>query len=42
MTKAKKTPDKLRSARWFAPDDFSSFGHRSRMNQIGYAVPRIQ
>jgi hypothetical protein len=21
-----------------APDDFRSFGHRSRMNQIGYAV----
>jgi dihydroxy-acid dehydratase len=33
-----KTPDSLRSARWFAPDDFRSFGHRSRMNQIGYAV----
>jgi dihydroxy-acid dehydratase len=32
----KKTPDALRSARWFAPDDFRSFGHRSRMNQIGY------
>lgn len=29
-------PDQLRSARWFGPDDFRSFGHRSRMNQMGY------
>ncbi len=29
-------PDNLRSARWFGPDDFRSFGHRSRMNQMGY------
>ncbi len=34
----KKKPTDLRSARWFAPDDFRSFGHRSRMNQMGYAV----
>ncbi len=34
----RKTPDQLRSARWFAPDDLRSFGHRSRMNQIGYDV----
>jgi dihydroxy-acid dehydratase len=33
-----KTPDTLRSARWFAPDDFRSFGHRSRMNQLGYSA----
>ena len=33
----RKTPNSLRSARWFAPDDFRSFGHRSRMNQMGYA-----
>ncbi|KPL53304.1 dihydroxy-acid dehydratase [Prosthecomicrobium hirschii] len=33
-----KTPDQLRSARWFEPDDFRSFGHRSRMNQMGYAA----
>jgi dihydroxy-acid dehydratase len=33
----KKAPDQLRSARWFAPDDFRSFGHRSRMLQMGYA-----
>jgi dihydroxy-acid dehydratase len=34
----KITPDQLRSARWFAPDDFRSFGHRSRMQQMGYAT----
>ncbi|NDB66457.1 MAG: dihydroxy-acid dehydratase [Methylocystaceae bacterium] len=33
----RKTKDTLRSARWFGPDDFRSFGHRSRMNQMGYA-----
>ena len=33
----KKTPASLRSARWFAPDDLRSFGHRSRMMQMGYA-----
>jgi dihydroxy-acid dehydratase len=32
-----KTADQLRSARWFAPDDFRSFGHRSRVLQMGYA-----
>ena len=36
MTKT-KTPADLRSARWFAPDDLRSFGHRSRMMQLGYA-----
>jgi len=33
----KKTPASLRSARWFAPDDLRSFGHRSRMMQLGYS-----
>ncbi|MFZ4651879.1 MAG: dihydroxy-acid dehydratase, partial [Rubrivivax sp.] len=33
----RKTPEQLRSARWFAPDDFRSFGHRSRVMQMGYA-----
>ena len=31
------TPETLRSARWFAPDDLRSFGHRSRFMQMGYA-----
>ena len=34
----RKKPEDLRSARWFAPDDLRSFGHRSRMNQMGYDV----
>ena len=33
----RKTPQQLRSARWFAPDDLRSFGHRSRMMQLGYS-----
>jgi dihydroxy-acid dehydratase len=37
-TMTRKTADQLRSARWFAPDDFRSFGHRSRMNQMGYSA----
>jgi dihydroxy-acid dehydratase len=36
--RVRKTPDSLRSARWFAADDLRSFGHRSRMNQMGFAV----
>ena len=39
---ARMTPDRLRSARWFASDDFRSFGHRSRMNQIGYDVAEFK
>ena len=34
----KKNRKPLRSARWFEPDDLRSFGHRSRMMQIGYDV----
>jgi len=30
------TPERLRSARWFAPDDLRSMGHRSRFMQMGY------
>src|SRR5271155_3922279 len=37
MTENKKTPETLRSARWFAPDDLRAFGHRSRAMQMGYA-----
>jgi len=37
MTTKKKTPETLRSARWFAPDDLRGFGHRSRAMQMGYA-----
>ncbi len=34
----KKSPEDLRSARWFAPDDLRSFGHRSRIMQMGYGA----
>ncbi|MFG6486867.1 L-arabinonate dehydratase [Roseateles sp. BYS78W] len=33
-----KKAEDLRSARWFAKDDFRSFGHRSRVLQMGYAA----
>src|ERR671928_689470 len=33
----KRPYESLRSARWFAPDDLRSFGHRSRIMQMGYA-----
>jgi dihydroxy-acid dehydratase len=32
----RRTPESLRSARWFAPDDLRSMGHRSRFMQMGY------
>ncbi|WP_442954514.1 L-arabinonate dehydratase [Pararhodobacter sp.] len=37
MSPTRKKPEALRSARWFAPDDLRSFGHRSRMMQLGYS-----
>ncbi|WP_315742658.1 MULTISPECIES: L-arabinonate dehydratase [unclassified Bradyrhizobium] len=37
MSGSRKRPEELRSARWFAPDDLRSFGHRSRVMQMGYA-----
>ena len=38
MTRPHKLkPADLRSARWFAPDDLRSFGHRSRTMQMGFA-----
>ncbi len=36
MTDKKKSYEELRSARWMAPDDLRSFGHRSRTMQMGY------
>jgi len=33
----KKSPEDLRSYRWFGPDTLRGFGHRSRMLQLGYA-----
>jgi dihydroxy-acid dehydratase len=34
----RKTPDQLRSFRWLGPDDLRSFGHRSRMKQMGFGA----
>ncbi|MEO6741199.1 MAG: L-arabinonate dehydratase, partial [Chthoniobacteraceae bacterium] len=31
------TPEQLRSYRWFGPNDLRSFGHRSRVRQMGLA-----
>ncbi len=32
----RKTPESLRSHRWFGVEDMRSFGHRSRMRGVGY------
>ena len=32
----RKTPETLRSARWFGATDLRAFGHRSRALQMGY------
>ena len=37
MTRPRRNYDSLRSARWMVPDDHRSFGHRSRIMQMGYA-----
>ncbi|WP_194722622.1 L-arabinonate dehydratase [Noviherbaspirillum malthae] len=37
MSIRKKSIETLRSARWFAKDDLRSFGHRSRVMQMGYS-----
>ncbi|GHC80524.1 L-arabinonate dehydratase [Limoniibacter endophyticus] len=37
MTSNRKSPHELRSARWLGPDDLRSFGHRSRLMQLGYS-----
>lgn len=34
---AARDPSKLRSARWFGPDDMRTLSHRARMKQMGYA-----
>src|SRR5712691_9510164 len=38
----KKSPEQLRSHRWFGPNDLRSFGHRSRARQMGYASDDFQ
>jgi dihydroxy-acid dehydratase len=37
MTKPRKTPETLRSWRWYGAQDLRAFGHRSRTAQMGYA-----
>ena len=32
----RKTPEELRSFRWFGPDTMRGFSHRSRMMQLGF------
>src|SRR4051794_22776497 len=34
----RKNPDELRSHRWYGVQDLRSFGHRSRMKQMGLAL----
>jgi dihydroxy-acid dehydratase len=36
QTRSRKTPEQLRSHRWFGVDDLRAFGHRSRVKQMGY------
>jgi len=37
ISKKRKTPEELRSHRWYGVDDLRSFGHRSRTAQMGYS-----
>src|SRR6476646_3820727 len=36
MNRKRKSPEELRSHRWFGVTDLRSFGHRSRVAQMGY------
>jgi dihydroxyacid dehydratase/phosphogluconate dehydratase len=36
MSRPRKRPEDFRSFRWFGPQDLRSFGHRSRLLQMGY------
>ncbi|HEY4202728.1 MAG TPA: L-arabinonate dehydratase [Devosiaceae bacterium] len=38
----RKKPEEFRSYRWFGQDDLRSFGHRSRLVQMGYSLSEIQ
>jgi len=37
MDRKRKAPEELRSHRWFGATDLRSFGHRSRIAQMGYS-----
>jgi dihydroxy-acid dehydratase len=34
----RRSPEELRSYRWFGPDSLRAFGHRSRIKQMGYSL----
>src|SRR5277367_2925351 len=38
MSQPRKSPEQLRSFRWLGQDDLRSFGHRSRLAQMGYST----
>ena len=38
MSRRRKTPEQLRSHRWFGVNDLRSFGHRSRTKQMGFSA----
>jgi dihydroxy-acid dehydratase len=38
MSPRRKSPEELRSHRWYGVDDLRSFGHRSRTAQMGYTA----
>src|SRR2546421_13008862 len=38
----RREPGALRSHRWLGPDDLRSFGHRSRMKQMGFGPEDYQ
>ena len=40
--RATKRPEELRSHRWLGPDDLRSFGHRSRIKQMGFGPEDYQ
>jgi dihydroxy-acid dehydratase len=37
-SRPRKSPDQFRSHRWLGPDDLRSFGHRSRLKQMGFGT----
>ena len=42
MFTKKITAEELRSMRWFGPDDLRSFGHRSRVKQMGLQLDEFK
>lgn len=40
--RVRKTPEQLRSYRYFGPDDLRSFGHRSRQKQAGFGTEEFK